>query len=218
MNIPITVTLVIIIITALISIWAFSNEKIMNDLIFYPPAITEQNQYYRFFTCGFIHADYAHLIFNMISLYFFGPFVESAFQQWFGLLGMGLFILFYLSALLVSLWPTYSANKHNRYYRSLGASGAVSAIIFAGLMLSPTSSLYLFFIPVAIPGFVFGPIYLLITYYMDKKGGGNINHSAHLWGALYGLAFIILASYLAGYPIVQNAIDDVSAYINQIGQ
>ena len=208
----ITITLIIIIVTVLVSMWAFSSPKIMNDLIFYPPAVSGQNQVYRFFTCGFIHADYPHLIFNMISLYFLGPLVEQGFGELFGTWGKAIYVLFYLSALLVSLLPTYSANKNNSYYRSLGASGAVSAVIFAGLMLVPTLPLYMFFIPVPIPGFIFGPAYLLISFYMDKKGGDNINHSAHIWGALYGLAFIIIGSYVVGYPVVQRAIEEIAAY------
>lgn len=209
----ITITLIIVIITVLVSLWAFSSQKIMNDLIFYPPAVTQNNQVYRFISCGFIHADYGHLIFNMISLFFLGPLVEQGFESLFGDWGKGLYIVFYLSALIISLYPTYVANKNNSYYRSLGASGAVSAVVFAGLMLQPTLGIYMFFIPIAIPGFIFGPAYLLISYYMDKKGGDNINHSAHLWGALYGLAFIIIGSYLVGYPIVQNAIEEIKAYL-----
>ena len=207
-----SITLVIIIITALVSIGGFNNRKIISDLIFYGPAVSRQNQWYRFFSCGLIHADWAHLIFNMISLYFLGPFVEQGFEQLFGSMGKWIFLLLYVSALAVSLLPTYSKNKDNYNYSSLGASGAVSAVIFAGLMLVPTLPLYIFFIPIPIPGFIFGPLYLLISYYMDRKGGDNINHSAHIWGALYGLAFVIMGSYAVGYPIIQSAIQEISGY------
>lgn len=207
-------TLIIIIITVLISLWGFSSQKVINDLIFYPPAISGQNQVYRFFTCGFIHADYGHLFFNMITLFFFGPAVEEVFEQLFGTIGRWLYLLLYVSALAISLLPTYLKNKDNQYYRSLGASGAVSAVLFAGLLLSPTSSVYLFFIPIPIPGFIFAPAYLLLTAYMDKKGGDSINHSAHLWGALYGLAFVIVACYAVGFPVIQYTIDAITEYFN----
>ena len=158
-----SITVIIIIITVIISISAFSNPRVMNDLIFYPPAVSNNKQYYRFITCGFIHADYGHLIFNLISLYFFGQFVENAFEFIFGNAGKLLYLLMYVLALIASLLPTYFKNKDNQYYRSLGASGAVSAVIFAGILLDPLNKIYLMFIPVGIPGFVFGPVYLLIS-------------------------------------------------------
>src|SRR5690606_32363297 len=125
------------IITAIISFTAFGNQKVMNDLIFYPPAVTYQRQYYRFISCGFIHADIAHLAFNMISFYLFGGFVEAKFIHIFGQTGKLLYLALYLLALVVSLLPTYFRNKDNPHYRSLGASGAVSAVVFAGLMVAP---------------------------------------------------------------------------------
>jgi membrane associated rhomboid family serine protease len=208
-----SITIIIIIITALVSVGGFSNQKMINDLIFYPPAITGQQQWYRFFTCGLIHADFGHLIFNMISLYFFGNLVEGRFQQLFPGTGKWLYLLMYVTALFVSLLPTYLKHKNNSNYRSLGASGAVSAVLFAGLILAPTSKIYIFFIPIGIPGFIFGPLYLLLTAYMDKRGGDSINHSAHLWGALYGLVFIIVAGYLAGYDLTTSFITSVQQYL-----
>lgn len=208
-----SITLVIIIITALVSIGGFSNEKIQNDLIFYPPAVSRQKQWYRFFSCGLIHADWGHLFFNMLSLYFFGPAVERAFTDFNMEAGKWLYLLLYVSALLVSLLPTYFKNKDNSQYRSLGASGAVSAIIFAGLLLSPGSEVYIFFIPIPIPGFIFAPLYLIISAFMDRRGNDNINHSAHIWGALYGLAFTILAGYLSGFNVIQSTIDEITLYM-----
>ena len=134
-----SITVIIIIVTALVSFGAFRNEKLLNDLIFYPPAVTENKQYYRFITCGFIHADFAHLLFNMFSLYLFGDLVEKQFQSIFGETGKILYLVMYVLALVVSLLPTYFKNKHNQYYRSLGASGAVSAVVFAGLMMARRS-------------------------------------------------------------------------------
>ncbi len=131
----VTITLAIIILTAIISFTAFNNQKVTEDLIFYPPAVSERNQWYRFVTCGFIHADLMHLGFNMLSLYFFGQFVELKFKSFFGLFNGGiLYIAMYLIALVISLIPTYLKHKHNSLYKSLGASGAVSAVVFAGFI------------------------------------------------------------------------------------
>lgn len=209
-----TITIIIIIVTALISLTAFRNEKVMNDLIFYPPAVTDNKQYYRFITCGLIHADFAHLIFNMLSLFLFGRFVEEQFIAIFDNAGKVLYLVMYILALIVSLLPTYFKNKHNSNYRSLGASGAVSAVVFAGLMIAPYVKVGLFIIPPIIPGFVFGPLYLIISAYLDRKGGGNINHSAHVWGAIFGVVFLIVAGYLSGgkYDAIQTFIDGVRYY------
>lgn len=214
--ITLSITLIIVVITAIVSFTAFSNQKITDDLIFYPPAVS-RGQWYRFFTCGLIHADLGHLAFNMLSLYFFGTFVERQFQEIFGEAGKWVYLLLYVSALVASLWPTYAKNKNNSYYRSLGASGAVSAVIFAGLLISPQTGVYLFLIPIPIPGFIFAPLYLLISAYFDKKGGGNINHSAHIWGAIYGLAFTLAAGYAAGYDVVGGFIRGVQAYLEERG-
>jgi membrane associated rhomboid family serine protease len=209
----ISMTLIIIITTAIVSFTAFSNEKVMNDLIFYPPAVTVNNQYYRFITCGFIHADIMHLAFNMLSLYFFSD-VETIFGMIFGDSGRLLFLTMYLLALIVSLLPTYFKNRNNYHYRSLGASGAVSAVVFAGIMLAPTAKMGLFFIPPIIPGFIFGPVYLLISAYLDRKGGDNINHSAHLWGALFGVAFLIVAGALSEkYNAIEMFVNGIRGYI-----
>src|SRR5690606_32455000 len=179
-----SITIIIVIITALISISAFSNPRIIDDLIFYPPAITQRNQWYRFFSCGLIHADAAHLIFNMLSLYLFGRFVEAHFVQLFGNLGKPLYLGMYVLALFFSLLPTFIKHRHNYHYRSLGASGAVSAVVFAGLLLAPYVEVGFFIIPPFIPGFIFAPLYLVVSAILEKKGGGNINHSAHIFGAL----------------------------------
>jgi len=210
-----SITILIIIITCLVSFAAFSNEKILNDLIFYPPAVANQNQWYRFFSCGLIHADWGHLIFNMISLYLFGQGfhkdgVEFAFAEIFGGKGKLLYLLMYILSLAVCLLPTYSKNKDNYHYRSLGASGAVSAVIFAGVLLFPTAKMGLFFIPPIIPAYIFGPIYLLGSYYLDKKQSDNINHSAHIWGALFGVAFLVVTCYVfTDFRVLSYFIDQI---------
>jgi membrane associated rhomboid family serine protease len=213
----ISITLIIIIITCIVSFTAFNNEKIFNDLIFYPPSITHDKQYYRFFSCGFIHADYMHLGFNMYSLWIFGEIVESQFMAVFGDKGKWLYLLMYLSSLFFCLLPTYSKNKDNTYYRSLGASGAVSAVVFAFIFLDPLRRLGFIFLPqsLMIPGFIFGILYLGISSYLDKRGGGNINHSAHIWGALYGIAFLIVMGYfVADASLLQSFINKVRQFLH----
>ena len=192
----ISITLVIIIITVLVSIGGFTNERILNDLIFYPPAITKQNQWYRFFTCGLIHADISHLAFNMIALYMFGDFVEKSFTFVFAEKGGLLYTLMYVLALFVCLLPTFARHKNDYNYRSLGASGAVSAVVFAGLLLEPRNKVGFFFIPPVIPGYIFGPIYLLASTYLEKQAKDNVNHSAHIWGALFGIAFLVIMAFV----------------------
>jgi len=205
-----SITVIIIIITSLVSFSAFSNEKLMNGLIFYPPAIHKNNQWYRFFSNGLLHADLTHLLFNMFSLYLFGRLVETSFSEIFGETGKLLYLAMYVLALGACLIPTYNKNKENYHYRSLGASGAVSAVIFASILLNPLMGMGLFFIPVFIAAFLFGFIYLAVSSWLDRKGGGNINHSAHIFGALFGVGFMIIACRLfSDYPVLENFINKV---------
>ena len=213
-----SITLIIVIITALVSLGAFNNQKMMDDLIFYPPAVSQRNQWYRFFSCGLIHADWGHLIFNMLALYLFGRTVEVQFAEIFQDKGKPLYLLMYIVALAVSILPTYFKNKNNSNYRSLGASGAVSAVIFAGLLIAPYTEVFIFFIPIPIPGFVFAPLYLIISAILDKKGAGNINHSAHIWGALFGLAFVIvLGKLIADFDAISYCIEGIKLYMKTKG-
>lgn len=183
-----SVTVIIIIVTCLISISAFNKPQEINKLIFWPALIKEKRQYYRFISSGFIHADWMHLGFNMLTLYFFGRLVEEYFRQ---LFAPGVFVLFYLVAMIVADIQTYLQHRDDYYYRSLGASGAVSAVLFASILFDPWSKIYLFFIPIGIPAFIFGAVYLGYCIYMSKRGQDNINHTAHLWGALFGILFLV---------------------------
>lgn len=209
----INITVIIIAITVIVSLVAFKNDKLFDDLIFYPPAITEKKQYYRFITCGFIHADLGHLFFNMYALYLFGSIAEQIFSAVFGQYGNLLYILMYVLALIACLIPTFQKNRNNPSYRSLGASGAVSAVVFAYIVFAPLQGVGLIFIPLYIPGFLFGIIYLVVSYYLDKKGGGRINHSAHIWGALFGVLYIIVTSQLfSNYPLLQHFVESVKNF------
>lgn len=183
------VTLAIIGITALVSWQAFNNPQLLARLILWPPAIDRHHQYERLVTHGFIHADWMHLLFNMITLYFFGSVMEQFFSERIGALG---YLAFYLSAIVVAILPTYMRHQRDAHYRSLGASGAVSAVLFAFILLAPWAPIYLFLIPIGIPAFVFALFYLGYSIWMDRRGGGNVNHSAHLWGAAYGMLFTVM--------------------------
>jgi len=208
-----TITLIILLLTCVISFTAFSNEKITNDMIFYPTAVTNHHQWYRFITCGFIHADFMHLAFNMYTFYLFGDMVERAFTAIYGEMGKALYIVMYISSLVVCLLPTYFKHKNDYYYRSLGASGAVSAVIFIGIFLNPTMGMGIFPIPFHIPAFIFGPLYLGISAYLAKKGHGNINHSAHIWGAVYGVVFLVITSqFLSPFRPLESFVNEVMNY------
>ncbi|MDX2190066.1 MAG: rhomboid family intramembrane serine protease [Bacteroidota bacterium] len=203
------ITLIIIVITCVISILAFSNEKLVNSLIFNPYLILKENQYYRLFTSGFIHADWSHLIFNMLSFYFFGRNVSFTFNEIFGpVVGPSLFVLLYLVGIAFSDFPSLIAHKNSRTFYSLGASGGVSSIIYASIMFYPLDKIYFFIIPFGIPGFVYGILYLIYCSYAPGNFQKNINHSAHLWGSIVGVVFTIIAYP----PVVQSFIEQIASW------
>lgn len=193
MSLSLGITLIIVIITCLVSIGGFNNQKIVDDLIFYPPAV-KYRQYYRFITHGFVHADVMHLAFNMIALWSFGENLEKifSFSCVFAHLGKLFYLLLYLTALIVASLPDYFRYKDVYHFRSLGASGAVSAVVFSMLVFFPQMPVGLIFLPVRIPGYIFAIVYLGITVYLDRRGGSHINHSAHFWGAAYGIVFTLV--------------------------
>ncbi|RYZ71019.1 MAG: rhomboid family intramembrane serine protease [Lysobacteraceae bacterium] len=181
------VTWALIAITCLVSWLAFNNRKLADRLILWPPAIDKQKQYDRLIGYGFIHADFMHLLFNMLTLYFFGRHIEVLMT---GLSGPWVYPLFYLSALVVSILPTYLKNQHNPNYLSLGASGAVSAVLFAFILVAPWQLIFVFFVP--LPAIVFAVLYVGYSIWMDRRGGDRINHGAHLAGAVYGVMFLVI--------------------------
>lgn len=183
------ITLIILAVTCVVSFIAFNNRKVMDDLILWPPAIKRSKEYHRLVTYGLVHADIGHLLFNMITLFFFGRVMEGFYTSQLGAFG---FALFYLGALVVSILPTYLKNRGNPNYRSLGASGAVSAVLFGFVLLAPWSRIIVFVIPM--PAIVYALLYTAYSIYMDKHGRDNVNHSAHLWGAAYGVLFTLLVN------------------------
>lgn len=180
-------TIIIVIVTALISLSAFNNHNLYAKFIFYPFGMARsQDQYYRFLSSGFIHGDWNHLIFNMITLYFFGINVEMICAY----AGMsGIYIILYLSAIIVSSIPDFVKHRNHSYYQSLGASGGVSAILFATVYFEPWNKIQIIFIPIGIPSVIFAVLYLVYSAYMSKKGNDHIGHDAHLYGSVYGFLF-----------------------------
>ena len=185
------ITYVIIAITTLLSIRAFQSSTLVASLIMNPYLTDRKQQYYRFITSGFIHKDYTHLLWNMISFYFFGIAIEQEFSLLFGSAGQFYFVALYLLAIVVSDIPTYLKHRTNPAYNSLGASGGVSAVIFAYIIFEPLSEICLYF-AICMPGFILGALYILFSWYQGKKANDNINHDAHLYGALFGLIFCVI--------------------------
>lgn len=200
------ITFIIIAITVFISITTMENDTLKNKLMFNAYMINNRKEWYRFFSSGLIHADFMHLGFNMFALYMFGKGVETiyGYDDVFGAKGPLFFILLYVGGLALSSLYSYEKNKDNIYYNALGASGAVSAVVFAFIILNPTSRIGLMFLPIKIPAYIFGVLFLAIEYYLGKRGQTNIGHDAHFWGAIYGVAFtLILKPSLFTYFINQ---------------
>ena len=190
---PITIALTIA--NVIFSLIGFSNSDMVDKTIMWPYRVARENQYIRFITSGFLHADWMHLIFNMFTLFFFGRNLELYFS-YYGLGGNVSYLALYFLALIVSDIPSYIKHKDNYNYRSLGASGAVSAVVFATIIFSPWSSIYIYG-AVKISATVYAVLYIFYCIYMGKKSGDNVNHDAHLWGSVFGLVFtLILIAYL----------------------
>jgi membrane associated rhomboid family serine protease len=188
------VTLAILALTCIVSFAAFSNRALLDRLVLWPPAIARKGQYDRLLTCGFVHADFAHLLFNMFTFFSFGAYMERLFTSRIGALG---YAAFYAAGIVISALPSFLRHRDDAGYRSLGASGAVSAVLFAYILIKPWSMIFVFAFPV--PAIVFALVYLGYTIYMDRRQADRINHSAHLWGAIYGILFTLaLEPGLAG--------------------
>lgn len=183
-------TLIILIVTVITSLAAFRNHGLFDKLILWPRVMNTPSEYHRLLTSGFIHADYGHLFFNMFTLFFFGQNVEMIFTGY-GI-GVHMFVVLYLTAIIVASLPSLIKHRNNGYYRSLGASGGVSAIVFSSIYFMPWSKIYVFFLP--IPGIVAGVAFLAYSAYMSKRGSDNIGHDAHFWGAVYGFLFTLAFS------------------------
>ena len=200
------ITYVIVGIVVLISLQGFNSKEFIYKMSFSPYLVKHQNQFSRFFTQMFIHADMGHLFFNMFSFYSLGSYMEMALKYTYGdvLGGIHFTVLFLAGGLFATLWP-YVRNQDNENYHSLGASGAVSAVIFAFVMWSPGEELLIFFFPMK--AYIFGPLYLIFEYFAFRRGKGNVAHDAHIGGAIFGIIYILIINIDKGKDFVNQIIN-----------
>ena len=184
---PITVALIAA--NVIFPLIGFSNATLVDKTIMWPYRVKRENQYGRFITSGFLHADMMHLFFNMFTLFFFGQALEKYFS-YYGLGGNISYLLLYFLGLVVSDIPSYIKNQDNSQYRSLGASGAVSAVVFATIVFNPWGRIYLYG-ALGVASAVYAVLYIVYCVYMGKRSADNINHDAHLWGSVFGLVFTL---------------------------
>ncbi|MES2134539.1 MAG: rhomboid family intramembrane serine protease [Bacteroidota bacterium] len=198
------ITLAIIILTVGFSVYAMSKPEIKYKYIFHPYSIFHFKQHYRFLSHAFLHGDYIHLAFNVYGLWIFGPVVEKMIMPMLAgkigepnkKIGIVLYIVLYTGAIYASSISEYFKNKNNQYYTSLGASGAVNALLFSYITCMPFAKPFFF-----LPAWVFGILYLGISYYLSKRQQSgqtvdNIGHEAHFWGAIYGVVFTLIVGLL----------------------
>ncbi|MEL6538803.1 MAG: rhomboid family intramembrane serine protease [Bacteroidota bacterium] len=186
-----SITTLLVIVNLVATLYAWRNPQIQQSWMLNPYQIQHRRQYYRFITSGFIHANWAHLLFNMIALWSFGEAVEFYFGELFGSAGSIYFLVMYFMALVISDLPTFWKYRDIPNYNALGASGAVSAVVFASVFFNPWSQVLILFIPM--PGIIMAVLYLIYSYTGSRRQfGDNINHDAHLFGALFGWLFVIV--------------------------
>ncbi len=189
------ITLIIVIVTVLTSLAAFRRRELFYRFDLSPSRVVHQGQYYRIFTHAFLHADYWHLGINMLVLYSFGTYIEQKFAalQAQGVIFSGTFfyLLLYLGSIAVASISTVTRYRNQENYSAVGASGAVSAVVFAYIFFAPLNKIY-FYMVLPIPGILFGVLYLVYSSYMGRRNKDNINHSAHFWGAVAGFLFPLL--------------------------
>jgi len=183
--------LAIIIITVIISIYALYNQEAFGRLKFNAYAIRHHGEGWRFFTYGLIHADWVHLFINMFVLYSFGKAVIDAYHFYFDLKGYMFYLLLYVGGIVFSVLFDFGKHKDDMYYNAVGASGAVSAVLFASILLYPTGTVMLFPIPFPLPSVLFGAFYLIYSAVMARRAKDNIGHNAHFWGAVFGIVFTV---------------------------
>lgn len=185
-------TFIFLIAIAAFSIPFFLNRSAFYKFTFSPYFIVRQKEWYRFLTHGFIHADWMHMLMNCLVLYSFGDHVEQYYRIVFGSKSIILYNILFFGGIILSSIPSFFKHKNDSNYHSVGASGAVSSVVFASILFDPTAKLYLMFIPIGIPAFIFGIFYLIYSAYMAKQNADNIGHDAHFWGAVFGFVFTLV--------------------------
>ena len=186
------VTLLIILLTSVVSVASFSNREIYRRLLFNAYDIKHFRNGYRFFSYALVHADWIHLLINMMVLYSFGQAVETYYSIVFGPKAVFYYLLLYVGGIVLSTTPAYGKHSDDYSYSAVGASGAVSAVVFASIVFDPLNRIYLFMLPIGIPAILFGALYLAYSWYMAQKNVDNIGHDAHFWGAVFGFFFTIV--------------------------
>lgn len=190
---PITVALVAL--TTFISWRGFGDQMLRSNLLMNPYAVRHHGKYYRLVAHGFIHANWMHLIVNMIVLWFFGRNMELFFKAKLGMgLGIGAYLLLYLGGVVVATFPSLWKHKDNPHYNSIGASGGTSAILLASILINPLQTLYLYF-SIPMPAWIFAILFFGYEIYMQRRGGTGIAHDAHIFGAIFGLVFMTVVDY-----------------------
>ncbi|MBN1338720.1 MAG: rhomboid family intramembrane serine protease [Bacteroidales bacterium] len=185
-------TLSIIILTVLVSLYSFHSRQVFDKLKFNAWMIHHRNEWPRFLSYGLVHADWIHLLVNMYVLWSFGGIVEEIFTLLFPARWFLYFLMLYAGGIAFSTLYDFGKYKEEPHYNAVGASGAVSAIVFSSIVLYPQGKIFFFFIPVGIPSYIFGALYLVYSAYMARKSNDNIGHSAHFWGAVFGAVFTII--------------------------
>lgn len=206
-----SLTIIIIIVTVAVSLAANNNPELYSKLLFNPYQVTERKEWHRLITHAFVHDknNIFHLIFNMYVLYSFGNAIEGFLAYALGSKAMLYYLFIYLGGTMAATIPALIKHKNNYAYNSVGASGAVSSVLFAAIAFMPLSGgIGILFIPISIPPIIFGVLYIAYEMYMDKRGGTNIAHDAHIGGALFGLLFTLL--FVPGAFI--NFIHQIVAY------
>lgn len=184
-------TLMLTIITGLVSFMGFNNPEIIMRLSHYPYAVERKKEYYRFLTSGFVHANWAHLLFNGLALYTFGLHVERQYQFIFGdEMGKILFLVMYLTTIVVAGIQDFLQHRNNPGYYAVGASGGVSGILFASILFDPWSTIYIYFIPIW--SIVAGILYLAYSWWAARNANDHIGHNAHFYGGIFGFIFTVL--------------------------
>ncbi|HNU58147.1 MAG TPA: rhomboid family intramembrane serine protease [Flavobacteriales bacterium] len=183
-----SINLVVMALTVLVSLAAFQDRSVQDRLLFQPYAVQHRGQWYRLLTHAFVHADTMHLVVNMFVLWSFGSSVEKLLPLITPLEGGLAYVLLYVGGAVFATLPGMVKHRDDPNYRSVGASGAVSAVVFAQIVMLPTQRITLFFIQ-DLPAWLFGGLYLLYSYMMDKRAGDNVAHDAHFYGAVFGVLF-----------------------------